>query len=126
MKETIMIFNFKDNKKLLSLKRALLPFHVYLKEVKKEDYSKPLSYLAGFKDINVSDEIYNGDELESEMLIFSGILNNKLEQILNCLNKNKLKIPYKAILTPTNQNWTPVECFVEIKKEHELLNQQQS
>ncbi len=125
MKETIMLFNFQDKKRLLNLKRTLLPFNVRLKDIKKEDYLKPIGYLAGVKEITFNENICNGQELESEMIIFANISNNKLNQIIDSLRKNKLIIPYKAVLTATNQYWTAIECFKEIKKEHEQLNSHQ-
>lgn len=122
MKEIIMLFNFQNKQYLINLKRTLLPFNICLKEIKKEDYLKPIGYLAGIKEILSNDSIYNGQELEKEMIVFANISDNKLNQILYSLRKNKLIIPYKAVLTPTNQYWTVIECFKEIKKEHEQLN----
>lgn len=122
MKETILLFNFQNKQKLSNLKRVLLPFRIRLKEINKEDYLQPLGYLAGVKEMASVESIYSGQELEDEMIIFANISSNNLDQILLALRKNKLMIPYKAVLTATNQNWTTIECFNEIKREHETLN----
>lgn len=122
MKETILLFNFQNKQRLSNLKRVLLPFHIRLKEINKEDYLQPLGYLAGVKEMASIESIYSGQELEDEMIIFANISSNNLDQILLTLRKNKLMIPYKAVLTATNQNWTTIECFNEIKREHETLN----
>lgn len=122
MKEIIMLFNFKDKSRLMNIKRTLIPFHIYLKEIKKEEYYQPLGYLAEIKEVSSIPDIYDGEELEDEMVIFYNIEDNKLNQILKNMRKNKIRIPYKAVITPTNQYWNPLECFAEIQKEHKLLN----
>lgn len=122
MKETILLFNFQNKQRLSNLKRVLLPFHIRLKEINREDYLQPLGYLAGVKEMASVESIYSGQELEDEMIIFANISSNNLDKILLTLRKNKLMIPYKAVLTATNQNWTTIECFNEIKREHETLN----
>lgn len=122
MKETILLFNFQNKQRLSNLKCVLLPFHIRLKEINKEDYLQPLGYLAGVKEMASIESIYSGQELEDEMIIFANISSNNLDKILLTLRKNKLIIPYKAVLTATNQNWTTIECFNEIKREHETLN----
>ena len=43
-------------------------------------------------------------------------------RVLAGLRAQQIRIPYKAILTSTNQHWTPEECFIEIKKEHEQMH----
>lgn len=126
MKETIMIFNFQDTQLLSKLKRTLLPLHVYFKQIQKHEYMQPLGYLAGIKDIQSVPDIYEGDELEDKMLIFAGISDSKLDKIIVSLRKNGLMIPYKAVLTPTNQHWTAIECFAEIRKEHKAIEAQKS
>ena len=47
MKPTILLINFKDQKKLRKLKMALLPFKIRLKTVESQDYCQPIGYLAG-------------------------------------------------------------------------------
>lgn len=49
MKETVLLYNFRDSERLGQVKRALLPLGLRLKLVKKEEYLHPLGYLAGEK-----------------------------------------------------------------------------
>ena len=60
--------------------------------------------------------------LPSGMMIFTGLSEMTLDRVLAGLRAQQIRIPYKAILTPTNQHWTPEECFIEIKKEHEQMH----
>lgn len=56
------------------------------------------------------------------MMIFAGLSEMTLNRVLAGLRAQQIRIPYKAILTSTNQHWTPEECFIEIKKEHEQMH----
>ena len=52
MKPTILLINFQDQQKLRKLKMALLPFKIRLKTVETQDYSQPIGYLAGVKEVS--------------------------------------------------------------------------
>lgn len=121
MKETILLFHLEDSKARLALETALFPFRVRIKTIKPEQYCQTLGALAGIE-TELEDAQYNGSELDAPMLIFAGIPDNKLNQMLQSLRKKGVQLPYKAILTPTNASWTPTACFEEIKKEHEIMH----
>ena len=62
------------------------------------------------------------EELEKEMMVFAGISNQRLDQILLMMRKNGVKrVDYKAILTETNKTWTVPRLYEEISKEHEQM-----
>lgn len=68
---------------------------------------------------------YSGEDLADTMIVFAFFDDNKLNQALAALRKSGVgALPYKAILTPTNQYWTAQECFAEIKREHEAMSSQ--
>ena len=52
MKPTILLINFQDQQKLRKLKMALLPFKLRIKTIEPQDYSQPIGYLAGVKEIS--------------------------------------------------------------------------
>ena len=55
MKPTILLINFQDQQKLHKLKMALLPFKLRIKTIEPQDYSQPIGYLAGVKEISQAD-----------------------------------------------------------------------
>ena len=132
MKETILLFNIQDRQKALKIEMALFPLHVRLRRIKPEDYGHTLGYLAGLKDTESETPAEPADstgsqssfpELDSEMIVFAFFDDRRLNQTLAALRKSGAgPLPYKAILTPTNQSWTPSECFEEIRREHETMN----
>lgn len=122
MKETILLFHVPDKEKLLKIEMALFPLHVRLKHVKLEEYHQPLGVLAGIKDAVPAGGSFTGEELPDTMIVFAFFDDNRLNQALAALRKSGAgALPYKAVLTPTNQYWTAHECFAEIKQEHEAI-----
>ena len=125
MKETILLFHAPDKDTLLKIEMALFPLHVRLRRVAKEDYVQPLGALAGVKDIPRIEATYEGDELSDTLFVFAFFSDNRLNQALAALRKSGAgTFPYKAILTPTNQNWNALQCFSEIRREHETIQKQ--
>ena len=77
-----------------------------------------LGFLAGYDNFSS-----NYSEIQSEIscLILSGLTDNSLNKFLNKLRSQGISIPYKAIVTPSNQNWSLDELANELVKEHQLL-----
>ena len=96
-----------------------------VKKVTREDYNQPLGVLAGLKDMEPAEGVFEGEELPDTMFIFCFLSDSRLNQALAALRKcGAGPFPYKAILTPTNSTWTAPDCFSEIRLEHETLHKQ--
>ena len=125
MKETILLFNPPAKEELLKIETALFPLRIRLKKVTREDYNQPLGILAGLKDMEPAEGVFEGEELPDTMFIFCFLSDSRLNQALAALRKcGAGPFPYKAILTPTNSTWTAPDCFSEIRLEHETLHKQ--
>ena len=123
MKETILLFNPPEKDRLLKLEMALFPLRVRLKKVAPSEYNQPLGVLAGIKEMTPAEGTYDGPELPDTMLVFCFLDDSRLNQALAALRKSEAgSFPYKAILTPTNSEWTAPDCFAEIKREHEAMH----
>lgn len=122
MRETVLLYNFKDAERARKLKMALMPLGFRIKAVMKEDYLKPLGFLAGVKDMEDNGAVYEGEEFEDEMMIMAGFTSARVDVLLSALRKKGVgRINYKAVLTETNKNWDSVSLFKEIKREHEYM-----
>lgn len=123
MKETILLFHIQQEQKI-KFQKAFLPLHLKVKAVKKEEYMQTIGSLAGIKGMEMSDEIYSGDDFEQEMMVMSVAGFGRVEQILAAMKKAGLKrIDYKAVLTDSNQNWNALKLYGELKTEHERMKQ---
>ncbi|MBS6516619.1 MAG: DUF3783 domain-containing protein [Clostridium sp.] len=122
MRETVLLYNFKDDERKKKLTKALLPLGFRLKTVAKEDYLKPIGFLAGLKDMEDNGSVYEGEEFQDEMMLMAGFTSARVDTLLSALRKNGVgRINYKAVLTETNKSWDSVSLFREIKREHEYM-----
>ena len=126
MRETVLLINFQEPKQLREIKMILFTLKVRMKTVEKAEYLQTVGFLAGVKEKEPEEKIYEGDDLGQEMMVFAGVPNNKLEQILFLIRKSGTKrVDYKAVLTETNQEWTVLELYEELAKEHEQMHKKQ-
>ncbi|MCQ4021572.1 MULTISPECIES: DUF3783 domain-containing protein [unclassified Ruminococcus] len=122
MKETVLLYNFSDER-LAKIQRALLPLKIRIKAVSINEYSQPLGYLAGIKDIEPTDEKFSGDGFTDELMLICGLNNTKLEALLRSLYKYGVgRIDLKAMLTPTNISWNSTQLYKAVKADHEEMN----
>ena len=120
MKETILLFNITDRNTKLKLERILLPLKL---RIRRSQYGQTLAALCGLEEpVALPSESAITPSFSDPMMIFAGLSEMTLNRVLAGLRAQQIRIPYKAILTPTNQHWTPEECFIEIKKEHEQMH----
>ena len=125
MREAVLLVNFKDRKKLLEIQKILMSAKVLMKKVSKEEYAQPVGALAGVKELYKEDAVYEGGELEKDMMVFANVSSAKLDYILGMLRRKALtRVDYKAVLTPTNMEWTVPELYEELSLEHEAMKNQ--
>lgn len=124
MREMVLLFHLSDRAKRRMVEMALLPLKVRLKYVSYEEYNQPLGVLAGNRDLPGVLGVYEGEELPAPFFVFSSLSGPRLDQVLRALRRcGAGPFPYKAVLTPTNQFWTVLQCFEEIKQEHEKMQE---
>lgn len=121
MREAILLFHFTGMDRRNKLMRALLPLRLRIKEIAEEDFGKPIGYLAGNRDIDSLEDAGRKQEVPGEMLVMAGLSGQRIDQVLKAIRKSGISIPYKAVLTASNQNWNAGELYEELKKEHERM-----
>lgn len=99
MRETVLLFNIKDKKRAQELQMICMSLRIRVRLIKKEEYFQTVGVLAG-------------------------VTGSHLDQILFMMRKKGMKrIDYKAVLTDTNSQWTVLELFKELEKEHAAMHQ---
>lgn len=121
VKETVLLINFQDTDRLRKVKFALVPLKLRMIQVRKEDYLQTIGNLAGLKDMGETPGKYTGEDLGQEMMVFAGLGNQKLDELLKAMRKVGVRVDYKAILTETNCTWTVPELYRELAAEHEAM-----
>ena len=67
------------------------------------------------------------EALPEAMLVFCGLNNALLNQVLEVIRLAKLPpIPLKAVLTASNQEWDTHQLYEELKKEREAIAAQKA
>lgn len=134
MRETILLFHFKDRVRRNKLVKALLPLRVkVVADISEEDYRKPVGYLAGLKELSSECGEMDRQELPEEkpapqheamgeMMVMAGFGSGRIDQVLRAVRKSGVPVPYKAVLTASNQSWDVYRLFEEIKSEHESMS----
>lgn len=133
MKETILLINFNDTARRNQVKRALMPLRLRLKSVGPDQYDLPVGVLAGEKqndpqkesspaeDRKVDLEEDRKEDLTEELFVMAGLSGGKVDAVLAALRKAGIRIPYKAVMTATNQDWDVRRLYREICSEHEAM-----
>lgn len=124
MRETVLLINFKDKKKLQAVRGILMTQKVLGKQISREDYAQPIGALAGIRELYKEGAVYEGPDLEKEIMIFANLPESRLDSILQGMRKKNIpSVDYKAILTPTNIGWTIPQLYEELAKEHAQFHQ---
>lgn len=122
MKEQILLFRFEDEDRLGAVRKAMLPLHIACRVVPEEKWSCPLGVLAGLEPSEALPEMESA-ALTAEVLVLCGLSDAGIQSVVAALRKAGVYIPYKAALTPTNQDWTAGQLFGELVREHEMMQQ---
>ena len=89
-------------------------------------YEEEIGALAGIMGMKIHGKKYTGPEFPAEMMIFSGIDSEELDHFLKRYRDAKIDpIGLKAILTPSNVQWTPKQLQEELLKEHQAFQKSQ-
>ena len=63
----------------------------------------------------------SGAESPSSLLVLCGLRDKRLDKALFELRRADIPIDYKAILTPSNQEWTVPELMKELQRERQAM-----
>lgn len=125
MRETVLLFHVQDKKRARELQMICMSLKIRVRMVKKEEYLQSIGTLAGMKDAKETTDVYDGEELSDEMMVFAGVTGNHLDQILFMMRKKGMRrIDYKAVLTDSNSEWTVSQLFEELQKEHAAMHRE--
>jgi hypothetical protein len=107
------------------LKGILVTMGVRIKNVESSEYHRSIGELAGVLEGQEEKELCKSGELTEEMMIMCGFAQNMIQELLLRIRKQGMApVDLKAILTETNQTWTSMEVYEEIKKEHRMMHGQ--
>jgi len=89
------------------------------RRVERTQYGLPLERLAAGK--MEAEPPYEGEGLAGPMLVFCGLTGAQLDRLLSSLRRAGVRIPLKAVLTPTNAGWDSVKLHSELERERRAV-----
>ncbi len=118
-----LILAFEIKKKLKeSLQQVCKEQSIELIDVPMSDYICQLGALARIQGFKKNPIGYRGLPMGDSMIVFSGIDSPSLDKFLDAYKATGAEpIAYKAILTPTNITWTPLQLIEELRKERKAI-----
>ena len=120
MRPTILAFNLNENR-LTKLRFLCMKLGVAVKPVPAEDFCQPISALCGLSE---PVEASPAEAFAEEMLIFCHMDNALVNRFLQTAKQMRFApVALKAVLTPTNAEWTPVQLCRELKDERAAVMQ---
>lgn len=84
----------------------------------KASAGEALGYLAGFGGFVSNGSSESADE---GCMVFSGLSGKRLDALLAAFGKAEINVPYKAVITASNQSWSIKKLLGELVKEREKL-----
>ena len=120
MKPTIITFNLNEAR-LSRLRFLCMKLGVVVRPVPAEAWGQPISALCG---LSAPGEIVQAEAFPEEMLVFCHMDNTLVNRFLTtCRQMRFAPVALKAILTPTNAAWTPVQLCAELRQERAAVMQ---
>ena len=119
----VLLYNL-DNPKGAKIRRMCLPLKIRARLVPAEAYGLPLGALA---DGAEPENPYTGEGFSDELLLLVNFTGPLLDQFLQGFRRNKIPpVALKAVLTPTNQDWTSADLRAELARERQAIQEGQA
>ena len=120
MRPTILTFNLSESR-LSKLRFLCMKLGVPVKAIPAEDFAQPIGALCGLAG---RAEAQSAELFPEEMLVFCHMDNAAVNRFLQSARQMRFApVALKAILTPTNAEWTPIQLCAELKQERAAVMQ---
>ena len=114
----VLLYNL-DNPKGAKIRRMALPLGLRTGLVTPEQYGLTLAALTEGEE---PESPWAGEGFEEEMLLLVNCPGPLLDRFLQGFRRNKIPpVALKAVLTPTNRDWTSLQLREELAKERAAI-----
>ena len=124
-KPLLLTYNLKPGT-AAGLERICRDLGIRVRRVAPDEYALPIGALAGIPVARPSNAAAaTAPPFDDEMLVMCHMMTNELDAFLRAMREAGMpRIDLKAVLTPTNSEWTSTELHDAIRKEHEYMTNQ--
>lgn len=111
-----------DTEKGRALTGILKTMGVKVVDVQESQLLQKVGYLAGTVGFEASQEVFEGEAPDCELLLLKGFPDPRLTELFTRIRKAEMgSIKRKAVVTETNRQWTLLQLIGEIGKEAEQV-----
>lgn len=122
MQETVLLLNLKDSAHGQAIETILTQFQINVMHVNREAVLQQIGYLLKEPGFEPSSKRVEEEIIEDEMIVFHELADEQLELVLEIFKNAQIPfIPLKAVVTPTNIEWTFYQLFEAVKEEYETM-----
>lgn len=119
--ETVLLYNC-SGPQWSKLRQVFVMQKLRMKAVEPGQYSLSLAQVLEGSGESAGVE----EEFSDPMLVFCSLTGPQLDRLLGAMKRAKLPpIPLKAVLTPTNRDWTSQQLWQELRREHQAMQERQ-
>lgn len=123
MKKQILLYNIKDKKRALDIRRVLMPLKIRIKQVSETDFGQPIGYLVDIDGFDACENLSGDFLFDDEMMVMAGLNSFEIDQVIKGFHKRRIEgIPLKAILTNENQKWNSKKLYDNLQEEHKKMH----
>lgn len=123
MKKQILLYNIKDKKRALDIRRVLMPLKIRIKQVIEADFGHPIGYLADIDGFDACEDLSGDFSFDDEMMVMVGLTSFEIDQVIKGFHKKRIAgIPLKAILTDENRKWNSKKLYENLREEHAKMH----
>lgn len=117
--ETVLLYNC-SGPQWSKLRQVFVMQKLRMKAVEPGQYGLPLAQVLAGSGESAGVE----EEFSDPMLVFCSLTGPQLDRLLGAMKRAKLPpIPLKAVLTPTNRDWTSQQLWQELRREHQAMQE---
>ncbi|MBQ7835619.1 MAG: DUF3783 domain-containing protein [Oscillospiraceae bacterium] len=114
--EAVIIYKVGEN--AASVRKIADRLNVKVVEAADDKAGEAVGFLADFGGFSSNG---SSEEADEGCMIFSSMSGKRLDVFLSELRKAEISIPYKAVVTATNQSWSLKRLISELIREREQL-----
>ncbi|EET60925.1 hypothetical protein BRYFOR_06991 [Marvinbryantia formatexigens DSM 14469] len=121
MKSIVLCYNLEGTDKGRKLAGIFRLLGCELRHVQKQELLAPIGALAGIFAEDAAKQPYLGSGFPEEMLVLHMAGEEVLDIALQMMRKEQAAVALKAVLTPHNMQWSSLELYEEIRREHAAM-----
>lgn len=123
MKKQILLYNIKDKKRAIDIRRVLMPLKIRIKQVAAADFGQPIGYLADIDGFDACEDLSGDFSFDDEMMIMVGLTSFEIDQVIKGFHKKRIAgIPLKAVLTGENRKWDSRKLYENLREEDSKMH----